>query len=205
LANPDPGTVTNGSQAPLTPKSRKYEELYKESFEARDSFLETINKYLEKRGQPPLDIKTEHNWAEVEQSMKVACDAMEKAAIKDKKKGETKATVTDRMRQGYRALCAHARDAQGFLELIPSDFMCSSVLCGGLKVIFSALEQTDNQLSAIRVAMEEIPKILNDKAASIKIFSEDEELHKRLATLYVAILGTLQFMLKRFVKSSTSE
>jgi hypothetical protein len=137
--------------------------------------------------------------------MQVACDAMEQAAAKGSKSktGEPKG-FTDRIRQGYRALCAHARDTKGFLELIPSDFMCSSVLCGGLKVLFLALEQSDEQNQLITAAMEAIPRILNDKAASIRIFSRDEELHRRLAGLYVAILDALRYMLSRFIKSSTS-
>ncbi|RYP76412.1 hypothetical protein DL771_001851 [Monosporascus sp. 5C6A] len=190
-----------------------YNTIYAPCFPARDAFLETINKYLTRKGQPTLTVSTEHNWIEVENAMKTACDAMELAAAKGVKKHfqsdgngnaePPKKAVTDRIRQGYRALCTHARDTSNFLDMIPSDFMCGSVLAGGFKVIFSALEQADNQHDMITLAMEEIPRILNDKAASIRLYSRDEELHRRLAGLYVAILDALKYMLLRFIKSST--
>lgn len=178
-----------------------YNLVYKDCLIQRDEFLELTNKYLRKSGQEPLEVSSANGWQDVESSLTLACEALENIAAKDKElKGST-----GRMKAAYRTLCNHANDAQGFLSLIPSDFMCSSVLSGGLKVVFKAMEQSSCQRTAIYIALEELPSILIDRASSIQVFRGDEELHRRMSALYISVLKFLGYILKWFTRNPLSK
>jgi hypothetical protein len=159
-----------------------------------------VNNYLQKRGQEPLIVNSKYAWEDVELSLSAACDAIVALAAKDK----NATGFSARLRQGYQTLCNHAKDAQGFLSLIPSDVMGSSVLCGGLTIVFKALEQTGYQRTAVHMALEELPVILNDRVSYIKIHGHDEELHRRMAALYASVLRAMGLILKWLKANSLS-
>ncbi len=178
--------------------------IYADCIAERDRFLALVNKYLVKRGQEPLRLQQVGDqdqlvtWEKVESTLSTACSSIEKLAFAD----DEARGFAARMRRGYHKLCDHASDARGFLSLIPSDFMGSSVLCGGLTVIFRAMEQVGYQRIAVYHALEELPVILNDKIAGLKVYEDDEELHRRMATLYVAVLAVLRCILEWFARSA---
>jgi hypothetical protein len=177
------------------PKQPDYSSIYADCFEAREEFLKTANEYLTKNGQQPLTLDSSQNWDEVLVSVTSACDTLEGLAAKDK---EVKG-FAGRMKKAYRTLCDNAGIGAGVINLIPSDQMYTAALCGGLKVIFAALQNAGYQRQAVYQALEDLPMILNDRAASIEIFSEDEELHRRMAALYVATLTAYRHILKYFI------
>ena len=160
-----------------------------------------MNRYRQKRGQEPLGLDLANDWRAVEASLTQACDVLDQMADKDKEaKGFSR-----KIREAFRALCRNAGNAKCFIALIPSDFMCSSVLCAGLETLFSAMEHAGYHRCAVYKALERLPDILNDRAASLKILGEDDEMHRRMSNLYVATLKTLQTILRWFLKNSLSK
>jgi hypothetical protein len=111
---------------------------------------------------------------------------------------------TGRLRKAYRALCRNTHSLSALVDQIPSDFMLSPVLCGGLKVIFLAMEHTGYHRQAVYDAIEEVPLALKDNAAYLSIFVDDEELHARMAAFYVALIRILQHILHWFLKNNFS-
>ncbi|KAK0713528.1 hypothetical protein B0T26DRAFT_753624 [Lasiosphaeria miniovina] len=81
------------------------------------------------------------------------------------------------------------RACKVFTALIPNDLMFSSALCGGLNIIFSALEQTGFHREAVYKALERLPQILGDHDGYIEIAADDAELHRRTAKLYAEVLA----------------
>lgn len=90
------------------------------------------------------------------------------------------------------------------MNIVPSDNYLS-VLCGGLKVIFLALQQTDHYRRDIYTALEDLPFILNDHMAIIELNKSDEELHRRIAALYVSLFILMDVIFSWFLKSSLGE
>lgn len=127
-----------------------------------------------------------------------ACDSLESAAARDK---DTSGFV-GKLKSAFRALCQRANIGLNFTNLVPSDLMCSSVLCGGLKMVFTALQQSSSYREDIYKAIEELPFIVNDHAAYIRIEKQDEELHRRNAALHVALFRLMECILSWFVKNS---
>ncbi|XEV01769.1 hypothetical protein FSHL1_007056 [Fusarium sambucinum] len=87
------------------------------------------------------------------------------------------------------------------INLISTDSYCS-VLCGGLKIIFKALEETDRYREEIYNTLEELPFILNDNASFVSLNFADEDLHRRAAAIYAAIYGLLEVIIDWFLKPS---
>ncbi|KAH6693814.1 hypothetical protein F5X68DRAFT_47191 [Plectosphaerella plurivora] len=184
-----------------------YSRLYADCFAARDAFHETANCYLLKRGRPPFAASTAsssqvNSWADVEATVTQACKSLDNLA------GESEAVqgFTGRLRRAYRALCSNSGTVSCYLDLVPSDMMISSTLRGALQLVFTAMESSANHRQAVFAALEEIPIILTDRAATLNIFASDEALHVRMAALYVEMLGVLRHIVKYFTKNSfTSE
>lgn len=162
--------------------------------------MESANRYLKKAGHQPLDLGTSNSWTDVEASVTGACQALEKMTSDDKGvKG-----FTGRLRKAYRVLCRNTNSLSAIVDQVPTDFMLSPVLRGGLRVIFLAMEHAGYHRQAVYDAMEEIPLTLKDNAAYLNIFIDDEELHSRMATFYVAIILTLRHILHWFLRNNFS-
>lgn len=180
-------------------KIRDYDEVYKGCVEARDSLIQTANKYRKKLNQPPLELAETHTWDEVDQSVQLACLEI---TAQDKKQATR---ATDRVRKAFRSLCRHAGVGQTVVSLLPGDALgLSNVICGGFKVIFSAMQQAAVYRETIFKALEELPVILEDASEISKttVFKDSEKLHQRRAQLFIAIFGALRHILLWFVKNS---
>ncbi|KAK3689416.1 hypothetical protein B0T22DRAFT_171754 [Podospora appendiculata] len=183
---------------PGTPVVLDYNELYSECFDARDMLKNTANKYLAKTKQTPIDIDLGHDWTTVQLSMERACQTLDKAAALDK----DVTGFTGKLKKGFNALCQNAGAGKLFTALIPSDLMFASALCGGLNVIFTALEQTGFHREAVYSALERLPVILSNHDGYILIAADDAELHRRTAKLYAGVCLTLNHILNWFMMNS---
>lgn len=117
------------------------------------------------------------------------------------KDGQAKPGFTGNMRKAFRKLCHNAGAGVNLVNLVPSDNYLS-VLCGGLKVIFMALQQTDRYRKDIYNALEDLPFILTDHAAMVELDRSDEELHRRVAALYTSLFKLMEAIFSWFLKGS---
>lgn len=176
-----------------------YDDIYHTAFEARDELMVTVNKYRKKTKQPVIDIKTSHNWSEVDQSVQDACSGLETLAAKDRDMSGS----LGRVKRAFRSLCRNAGAGQTAATLIPNDsFGFTSVLCGSLKVVFTGLRTTGTYRQEVYRTLEDLPTRLKDLAADVKSHDGDEEIHRRAADLYVATFKLLNHILHWFLKNN---
>ncbi|RYP71844.1 hypothetical protein DL771_004556 [Monosporascus sp. 5C6A] len=177
-------------------------ELYEKCIQARDELLQAANKYRKKVKQPLIDATTPHTWSELDEGVTAVCRDVEKLAAQDNKK---MTGLAGRVKQAFRSLCCHAGAAQTVLSFVPGDvFGFSSVMCAGVKVIFSAMQQTALYREVMFKALEEFPPLLQDASelCGFIILDNNEDLHRRRANLYTAIFQALRHILLWFVKNS---
>jgi len=166
--------------------------------EAQNAFITTANKLCEKRKIPYLDATTTtHSWDDVEEFVSRACAALERMAEKDR---EASPGFTGKLKSGFRRLCDHAGAGVALSNILPTDSY-GSVLCGGLKLVFTAMEKHGLYRHEIYRALEEIPFALSDNAALVNLNGQDEELHRRAASLYRALFGLMDVILTWFLRS----
>jgi hypothetical protein len=156
--------------------------------------MKTANKCLEKLKLPVMDISQANDWNSVQARMEQACAALEKVSTRD----SDLSGIRGKMRKAFRGLCKNAGAGKIFTQLIPDD-IGGSVLCGGLNVIFTALEQTGFHREAVYRALERLPRILNNHVEYAELASEDAEVHRRTAKLYTEVLLTLEHILRWFM------
>jgi hypothetical protein len=179
---------------------RDYDEIYQQCMIARDQLQATARKYRKKLKDPILEASEGGNWRDVDKFVQSACSDLETCVTRDK----DLSGPAGKLKQAFRFLCKHAGAGQTFSNLIPNDGM-NSVLCGGIKVIFAGLRQTRLYQEEIYKTLEELPIILVDHAAHVKIYNRDDELHRRTAALYVAVYKLLEGILLWFMKNSASK
>lgn len=181
----------------LTLQPSDFDEIYRHCIQAQNSLIETANKFAKKRKLPSLHATGIHSWTEVEESVSNACSILEGLSEKD---NELSAGFTGKLKGAFRKFCQNAGAGTTLVNLVPSDNYLS-VLCGGLKIIFTALQQTDNYRKDIYSALEDLPFILNDHVAMIELNRADEELHRRAAALYTSLFALMEIIFAWFLKS----
>ena len=172
--------------------------IYKECYEAHASLLSAINKYREKHGQPPVSSETPSNWNDVEESVSSACATMEGLTSKDK----LPEGFIGKMRKAFRFACARADTAKAVVSLLDFDFMGSSAVCSGLKLVFGALERTGNHRKEVYRALAEIPEILDEHASLIHIHEKSEVLHRKAAAVYASLFRMLTHIVEWLLQGS---
>lgn len=149
-----------------------------------------------KRKIPCLDLTISHSWRDVEESVLDACKSLEMLSAEDK---SISPGFTGKLQKAFGRLCSNAGAGTTLANLVPTGSYCS-VLCGGLKIIFNALEQTGQYRQEVYNALEELSFILNDHAALLELHCRDEKLHRRIASLYTAIYQLMEVILSGFLK-----
>lgn len=163
--------------------------------------MATVNKYLGKRKLPPLEVSKQHtDWHYVKTTMESCCAAIERVSDQDKKL----LGIVGKLKQTFRKLCMNADTGKVFASLIPNDIF-GSVLSGGLGVVFTALEQTGLHREAVSQALERLPRILEDHTQYTELASEDNEIHRRTATLYTEVCLTLDCILRWYMMHGLSK
>lgn len=165
-----------------------YEDCYKTSRLEHDKLLKIINDYSQKTKQPTLNLSATHDWTGVEESVQAACDGMSKCFAED----SAVPGLRGKLQKGFRTVCQHAGMGQSFVSLIPSDiFGLSSLLCGALKLIFSAMQQSETCRTEVYKALAELPVIICDHSIPPNGLNDDEQLHRRASELYASIFRFL--------------
>ncbi|KAI9150606.1 NAD(P)H azoreductase [Paramyrothecium foliicola] len=181
-----------------TNESLDLDEIYRGCHPAQESLILKANALCMKRNIPCLDLSVTHSWEEVEESVARACETLEVLCHKDK---TLSPGFTGKLKKAFRSLCGQAGAGTTLTNFVPTDSYCS-ILCGGLKVVFKALEQTGFYRQEVYNTLEELPFILNDNAALLDLHKEDAELHRRIASLYTAMYKLVEVILNWFLKRS---
>ncbi|KAF7537884.1 hypothetical protein G7Z17_g12766 [Cylindrodendrum hubeiense] len=201
-ATPGSGVVYTGSDQWVAESTETIpidlEEIYSTCLQAQNSLITKANELCAKRKIPVLDLTAAHSWSEVEESVLDTCKVLESLSSKDK---AISPGFTGKLKNRFRSLCSHAGAGTTLVNLVPTDSYCS-VLCGGLKIIFKALEETNNYRQEVYSALEELPFILNDNAALLGLNDKDGELHRRVASLYTAIYQLMEVIINWYLKRS---
>ncbi|RSL50749.1 hypothetical protein CEP53_008684 [Fusarium sp. AF-6] len=201
-ATPGSGFICTGSgqweaeRTETTPPD--LDGIYRTCLDAQHSLVIKANELCAKRNLPSLDITTVCSWSDVEASVLDTCKVLETLSLKDK---AITPGFTGKLKKAFRSLCSNAGAGTTLANLVPTDSYLS-VLCGGLKIIFKALEESNHYRQEVYNALEELPIILNDNAALLEIHMQDEELHRRVSSLYTAIYRLMEVIVSWFLKSS---
>jgi hypothetical protein len=118
-----------------------------------------------------MEVSSITDWESVQSSMERACEMIEKMSSRDRDLSGYRGKI----KKTFRSFCKHAGGGKMLTALIPSDTF-GSVLCGGLNVIFTALEQTGFHREAVYRALEILPRILNDHAEYIELAAKTPRL-----------------------------
>ncbi|KAM5349961.1 hypothetical protein ACJ41O_006466 [Fusarium nematophilum] len=201
-ATPGSGVVFTGAEQwvaePTEDDPIDLDEIYGACLQAQHSLILKANELCNKRKIPRLDLVASHSWSDVEESVLNACKILETLSSKDK---EISPGFTGKLKKSFRKLCSNAGAGTTLANLVPTDSYCS-VLCGGLKIIFKALEETNHYRQEVFNALEDLPTILNDNAALLELHHKDEELHRRVASLYAAMYQLMEVIVNWFLKPS---
>lgn len=179
-----------------------YEDWYMASRAEHGNLIETMKKYSLRTKQPPLDMNVTHDWTEVQVSVKAACDGMSSLLAED----QSTPGLRGKLKKGFRTLCEYAGTGQTFVTLIPNDlFGLSSLLCGSLKLIFSAMQQSETHRTEVYKALAELPVIICDHSVPLKSQNGNEQLHRRASELYASIFRFLGHIFKWYSKNSVGQ
>ncbi|KAK4208819.1 hypothetical protein QBC37DRAFT_391694 [Rhypophila decipiens] len=94
-----------------------------------------------------------------------------------------------KIQKGLRRFGSNAKAFEAWAGLLPAETEYTSVLCGGLKLIFGAAARLHDLRSDIGDALAEIPDVLRTTHLAMGIFRRPKELHQASAALYTAIIS----------------
>ncbi|CAG8949095.1 hypothetical protein HYFRA_00002224 [Hymenoscyphus fraxineus] len=138
-----------------------------------------------------FDIRGAHDWDEVLETVDSA-----KAAYGDKAKGKKGIHI-----RAGRGISNRANNLSPWLELLP-DGDYSSIICGGLKLVFGAAAAQANVRNKIMEAIETLPEEIEEANDTLERFrgvgdyKADQKLRKLSLELYLSILSAIEGMLK---------
>ncbi|CAJ2507742.1 Uu.00g089280.m01.CDS01 [Anthostomella pinea] len=201
-ATPDSGVVYDGLTHEWVPEHVEdvinLDQTYSHCINAQNSLVVTANKLARKRKLPSIDLNTIHSWTEVEESVIGTCNTLEAIPERD---NAIPSGFINKLKGGSRSLCKHAGAGITLAKVVPTDSYLS-VLAGGLTGVFTALQKTGQYRKDILDALEDITFVLNDHAALLHLDEQDEELHRRAASLYRSLFSLLEAILQWFLKKT---
>lgn len=168
-----------------------FAKVYAKSIEAQEKLISSANAYLQKNKQDRIDLAKDGDWLTTKTRMNQASLALDK--ILSKRRDMT--GFTGRLRRCFNILCENAGVGRIFVSVIPDDLMLTSGICGGLNVIFNALEQHGIHESAVLRALEDLPPVLSTHEAYAEAAAQDVRIHELTDSLYVAVCEVLDQIL----------
>lgn len=157
------------------------------------SFEESLPDNLKTR----FNLQAKHTWSEVISEAQFAEIKYNRRADKESPFG--------RVRGFFRILRSNSPAIQGWLDLLPTDSMYGSLICGGLKVILRAATRMDEVKDFIVGAMAAIPDEV-EKAQLLIDYNEDQDTNRRLynsvSSLYCAAFDILNEIINWFKEKS---
>ncbi|KAF6218288.1 hypothetical protein HO133_005634 [Letharia lupina] len=114
-----------------------------------------------------------------------------------------------KIRKGLRSFGANNQVFDAWTGLLPTQSQYLSILCGGLKLIFSAAARLQDLRNGICEALAEIPILLASTHRALGVFKKSKKLHQCSAALYSATISALRHIvdwykekaIKKFSKS----
>lgn len=162
--------------------------------------MATLNTYHRKTHREPLDLSTEGTWAALRTRMDQTSAALQGAL---ERRRDT-SSFAGKMSKVFGVLCEHAAVGKIFTSVIPSDLSLAPAICGGLNVIFSAMEQKAIHERSVRDAVEELPLILRTHEPFSEAAAYDVRIHEETDSLYVAVCRVLQHVVEWLIENSLS-
>ena len=127
------------------------------------------------------------------------------------------------LHKGFRRVGDKSESFQAWLKLLPTQSQYLSVLCGGLTLLLGVPQfavynacrtkigsdtyQAAHRMAEIRESIisivDDIPRYLSRVEQYLEVFAESARLHECSAALYVAILGTLDAIVREFQKHAS--
>ena len=84
---------------------------------------------------------------------------------------------------------------EDWLKILPTDIY-GSVICGGFTIIINAANRHRELCQEVFDALGRIPEIIDDAKFAFGEYDHSEELHTKIANLYMAIIETLRCILR---------
>ncbi|KAI1340922.1 hypothetical protein F5Y15DRAFT_414644 [Xylariaceae sp. FL0016] len=173
-------------------------EIYADCVVAQRRLTSTADKLARKRKIDNSDLQTNLTWSDIEISAATTCDMLQGIA---KKNADTHKDTAGRLRRAFNRLCNNAGAGVTLSKLVPSDGY-TSIICGGLNVIFTALQKSGLYRKEVLDSLEVIPSLLQENAALLELDKSDEGLHRRVAAIYEALFELMQEIMRWFLQNS---
>ncbi|KAF2269173.1 hypothetical protein CC78DRAFT_612638 [Lojkania enalia] len=164
----------------------------------RKKFVEAMEKLeasLPEKQRTNLVIHSAHSWEDVFKIAKSAEDAYYAKADKSSAKSW--------IRSCFRAFQQHSVVLENWIGIIPTQETWASVLCGGLKLILTAMTRMHEVRETIYEALATLPTEVQNAEdyldiSSSNLFVEPQHLlrlHSTIANLYISILDVLEHII----------
>jgi hypothetical protein len=178
---------SSGQPADGTSNSDEEEDVHCKQFaEVLRSFEESLPDKLKTR----FNLQAKHTWSEV-------ISEAEFAEIKYNSKAN-KESPFGRVRGFFRLLRSNSPALENWLDLLPTESMYGSLICGGLKVILRAATRMDEVKDFIVSAMAAIPDEI-EKAQLMIDYNQDQDtsrrLYNRVSSLYCTVFDILNVII----------
>ncbi|KAM7222207.1 hypothetical protein V8F06_002479 [Rhypophila decipiens] len=160
-----------------------FDEIYRDAQREKQGFqlaMEAYETTVGSKFKTEVTDKPIHTWedvlAEVDRAQSIYSDA---------------SGAWGKIQKGLRRFGSNAKAFEAWAGLLPAETEYTSVLCGGLKLIFGAAARLHDLRSDIGDALAEIPDVLRTTHLAMGIFRRPKELHQASAALYTAIISAL--------------
>ncbi|KAI9680201.1 MAG: hypothetical protein M1829_001438 [Trizodia sp. TS-e1964] len=156
-----------------------------------DQFLKVMEIYMKTATDKELAksrLKSSYTWDEVIWQAKKAEETYKNAAT----------GVGGLVRKAGRVSGDYSNSVTPFLKLLP-DNEYTSILCGGITLMFEVAKRMSDKRKEILDALEGIPLTIQTAEHCCEDFPEDEPLHDATTDLYLAILTAIEGMMKWLV------
>ncbi|KAJ9149747.1 hypothetical protein NKR23_g4164 [Pleurostoma richardsiae] len=110
-----------------------------------------------------------------------------------------------RIRRAFRRVGNTKSVLEPWMQLLPSQSEYFSILCGGLKLIYTAAARLEDLREEIYRALEELPSLLSITYRAVDIFTKSERLQEASIELYVATLGLLEHIVNWFTERAAKK
>ncbi|KAI0435900.1 hypothetical protein F4803DRAFT_544036 [Xylaria telfairii] len=159
--------------------------------------LKSFEESLPENLKTGFNLQAKHTWAEV-------ISEAEFAEIKYNKKAN-KESPFGRVRGLFRILRSNSPAIHNWLDLLPTESMYGSLICGGLKVILRAATRMDEIKEFIIGALATIPDEI-EKAQLLTDYNRDQDTNRRLynsvSSLYYTVFDILNDIIAWFKEKS---
>jgi hypothetical protein len=153
-------------------------------------FLDRVNEYERQVPEPyktKIDLSGDikHSWQEVLEEVQNVDD------IIDRKDAKNKASPWGKLREGLRRASSKDRSFAAFIQLLPSESLYGSVLCGGMMIIVGAAKRLNDLREETTDVLLSIPDLIGDTHLILEVYQTSDDLRRCSIELYESIIQVL--------------